>query len=399
MNLFINPVFWLTAIVVFVLLSFDIPRRRTLRFGIVNTGALIILLGGEIAIWAITLTLLTWVVLYAMNHWLSDEHNKKQAVFGTGAIIFFTAIFLLHKINLEGAIVLTWLTQLFPWSRPDIILPLLATLSFSYVYLRCIDLIISVIWKKKRLLDPLCLIGYIIPFHMLLAGPVNVYQEHLAIDEENQCTRNFDYYLSALNDITTGLFYKLVLAEGLRIYFYGMNTPLAVSTWADSAFLIIYMFFDFAGYSRVAQGLGKFYGIPTPQNFSNPFLSKSVTELWTRWHISLGDFVRRNLFIPIQLNLVRSFGLKWAPFTNALTLILSFGFVGLWHRISLNYLLWGITMGVTLAIEKSIRDRFLRQNPNPGTALTLITRILGPVYVFIIFTTTIFFVADELLGK
>ena len=397
MNPFINPVFWITTIIVYLLLALEIPRRRTLRFGIVNTGALAFLLGWKIAVGAFILSLFTWAILHITKRWLSFEDGRYRTVIGTGTIILFTTVFLLHKFNMESDVVLSQLSQLFAWGRLDIILPLLATLSFSYVYLRCMDLIISIIWKNKKLLDPLSLLGFILPFHMLLAGPVNVYQDHVEIDQVIPDTQDFKFHLSAINIITTGIFYKLVIAEGMRIYVYGFNTPLTVTTWSESAFFVIYMFFDFAGYSKVAQGLGTLYGVPTPQNFSLPFSSKSVTELWTRWHISLGDFVRRNIFIPAQLHMVRSFGLKWAYLTNALTLIISFGLVGLWHRISWSYLSWGIAMGVTLALEKSIRDYALKHNQNPGMLYTWGIRILGPVYVFIVFTTSIYFIAYELL--
>jgi len=288
---------------------------------------------------------------------------------------------------------------LIPWARPDIVFPVLAALSFSYIFLRLIDLIVSVVWKNMQLLNPLALMGYLVPFHMLLAGPVNIYRDHQKIDEDVAAEHNFDHALSAVNEISTGLFYKFVIAEGIRVYTYGINGTIGVSTWTETALFVIYLFFDFAGYSKMARGLGLAYGIPTPQNFLLPFLSISMTEFWTRWHISLGDFIRRILFTPMQLLLVRKCGLKWAHHTNLLTLIVSFSFVGIWHRLTWNYFIWGVAMGIILAIEKSLRENKLKQYPKYDSFLKWGHRILGPAYVFLILTTSIFFVANELIGR
>jgi alginate O-acetyltransferase complex protein AlgI len=122
-----------------------------------------------------------------------------------------------------------------------------------------------------------------------------------------------------------------------------------------------------------------------------------VTEFWTRWHISLGDFIKRNVFIPLQLNLVRKFGLKWAHWTNSIVLIVSFGLVGIWHRFTLNFFLWGFAMGIVLSIEKYLRDKFPDFFQNTISPIRASARFLGPAYVFIVLTTSNYLVANELI--
>ena len=165
-----------------------------------------------------------------------------------------------------------------------------------------------------------------------------------------------------------------------------------------TVFLIVYVFFDFAGYSKIARGLGLLYGIPTPINFNAPILATSVTDFWVRWHMSMGQFVRRNLFTPIQLKLVRAAGVKWAPAASIVTMVVSFGFVGLWHRLSWTWFLWGISMGVLMAGEKFIQTYLINQKWNQLGKFKITTSILSRVYVFIVIILSTYYVANEVFS-
>lgn len=396
--LFIEPTFWLASAAIYALLLPNYSYPLTLRFGLLNCLALALLLGWKATLFGFLLVTVIWAMLYILLRFSSSSKNPIKTVIGFSTIFVVAIPFIIYKLNYGNPHFIPLLERLAPWSRPDIVLSILATLSFSYVFLRFTDLIVSVTWNNSILINPLSLMGYIFPFHMLLSGPINVYRNHLMIDQQVPEEKPLSNVLSAVNEITTGLFYKFVIAEGLRIYVYGINQPLGTATWLETAFLTIYIFFDFGGYSKVAVGLGRLFGIPTPNNFSLPFLSFTMTELWTRWHISLGDFIKRNVFIPLQLNLVRKFGLKWAHWTNAFSLIVSFSLVGIWHRFTLNYLLWGFAMGIVLATEKVFRDKWPDFFQKPSSPIRARSHFLGPAYVFIVLTTSLFFVASELIG-
>tara|TARA_B100001964_G_C13963625_1_gene478787 strand:- start:124 stop:753 length:630 start_codon:yes stop_codon:yes gene_type:complete len=202
--------------------------------------------------------------------------------------------------------------------------------------------------------------------------------------------------LIVINEITTGLFYKFVIAEGIRVYFYGFNGNILMDEWFDCLILVIYAFFDFAGYSKIARGLGLLYGIPTPINFNAPFLATSITDFWTRWHMSMGQFVRRNLFIPIQLQLVRKVGLKWTNVASILSMMVSFGFVGLWHRLSWIWFLWGITMAILMVGEKFIQTLLIKKSWIPSGGFKITTNILGRVYVLLVVMLSAYYVANEI---
>ena len=383
------------AIAVYLLLLIKLPTSLTFRFGLFNLFALIILLGWKTALGLLVFVFLLWVALSLITEQQTRQTSNGSSlmILGFYGILFFS--FLLHKLNLGGTTFLTQIKQTAPWFPAEFLLPFFAAVSFSYIFVRCIDLARSCIWENTLLIDPISLIGYLIPFHMLLAGPVNIYKEHIEATNRDLDSLTPSNVILIINEITTGLFYKFALAEGIRIYFYGFDGNILVSEWFDPIILLVYIFFDFAGYSKIARGLGLLYGIPTPINFNAPFLSTSITEFFARWHMSMGQFVLHNLFTPIQLVLVRKFGVRWAAPASIISMVISFGFVGLWHRLNWTWLLWGVVMGILMAVEKFTQTFLISQKWNqPEYAKTTITG-LARVYVYSIITLTIYFVSSE----
>jgi D-alanyl-lipoteichoic acid acyltransferase DltB (MBOAT superfamily) len=108
-----------------------------------------------------------------------------------------------------------------------------------------------------------------------------------------------------------------------------------------------WLYLDFSAYSDIAVGIGRLIGVTTPENFNRPYFARNVIDFWERWHISLSEFIRRNLFIPIQMSMVRR--RRWSPLVCANVAVgISFISCGLWHGIGTNFLLWGIVHCVGL---------------------------------------------------
>lgn len=392
MNLIINPLFWGMAIAVYLLLILRLPGKLIFRFGLFNLVTLIILLGWKISFVAFGFVVSVWAILNLLKN-KSDLSNRPLICIGFYILLF--SLFLLHKLNLANIEFTSQLKQTAPWFPADILLSFFVTLSFSYIFVRCIDLARSCIWENTPLIDPISLMGYLMPFHMLVAGPVNIYDDHVRAEEKPFSPMTPSNVLLIINEITTGLFYKFVLSEGIRIYFYGLTGNISIDKWFDPFVLVIYVFFDFAGYSKIARGLGHLYGIPTPINFNTPFLATSVTEFFTRWHMSMGQFIRRNFFIPIQLQLVRRVGVGWSSAASIITLVISFGFVGLWHRLSWTWFLWGIAMGILMAGEKFMLTFLIKKKMNSAGSIKIVTNNLGRLYVFLVVAITVYFTAKE----
>ena len=395
MALFINPLFWVIAIAVYLLLLLRLPGRLAFRFGLFNLLALTVLLGWKISLGAIGFVLLIWSSLNLLKILKNKPSLSGRPLICLGFFTILFVLFLLHKLNLADSEFSIQLKQTAPWLPTEILFPFFAALSFSYIFVRCIDLANSCIWGNASLADPISLMGYLMPFHMLIAGPVNIYKEHMQANERFPDSNTPTKVILIINEITTGLFYKFVLAEGIRIYFYGLNGNISAIEWFDSFILLIYIFFDFAGYSKIARGIGLLYGIPTPVNFNAPFLATSVTEFWTRWHMSLGQFVLRSFFTPIQLQLVRRVGVKWAATSSIVPLVISFCFVGLWHRYSWVWFLWGVAMGILMAVEKFVGTFLIKYKWSPPKGVKIAVDSLKRGYVFLVIAMFLYFVANE----
>lgn len=346
---------------------------------------------------------LFWLVLFFIQYAREVKHYFISNVLLVLCIFFILFIFLLHKSNIDHHSFFSLGYSIYEkYAHLQHIVIVLSSLTFSYIFLRAIDLI-RAIKARNPILDPFSLLGYLIPFYMIASGPVNVYTEYVAANERESPSPNFSLLLESINLITNGLFLKFVCAEGLRILVFGLNGKLESTDIFSTAFIFIYVFFDFAGYSYVAFGIGKLLGIPTPLNFQHPYVSKSVTEFWTRWHVSLGDFVKRTIFVPLQVFMVRKWGVGYAYRTNLIALIASFVFVGIWHRLSLKFIIWGIMVGCIVALEKIIRDQLNNKKifsflkfKGPGKILA---SILGPCYVFCVIVGTLHFAIQDLLGQ
>lgn len=395
MELLLNPWFWVFVLISHLAAFVPLPARRSLIFGGLNLAALYVFAGPVAAGLLLMLAVALWAAFRGTRA-AEPSRAARARVAATAFVIALAVVFVGYKLVMEQGAIGSGLLRID--RERSAYFHALAGLGFSYVFLRAWDVVATLRNPRVPLLDPVSLAGFLAPFHMLAAGPIGAYQHHLTMNEVAPPRPQVDATLAAMNGIATGLVYKFVVAEGLRIFAFGVNGALASRSWLDTALLIIYVFFDFAGYSRVARAIGELNGVPTPINFSAPFASTSVTEFWTRWHMSLGDFVRRNIYLPLQVSLVRSYGLKWAYLAALATLIVSFGFVGLWHRLIGHFILWGAGMGLLMAIEKLVRDRALsRWRWTRSAAAGYGMAVVGPVYVFAVITTSMHFVMAELL--
>jgi D-alanyl-lipoteichoic acid acyltransferase DltB (MBOAT superfamily) len=359
--------FWLAALAGTVLMRLPWPARPMQRFGLLNALALAAVFGWLAALVAAALSLALWLAL---------RRGGRPGPRVTAAVVVVAGLlFVAHKLHLEGQAA----------AAP---LELLARLGWSYAFLRVCDAALAV-RAGAPLRDPLTLLGFAFPFHMLVAGPIGSYRAHLAADDASLADDGLQALVAGLNLATTGLFFKLVVAEALRVFAFGLEGPLRSAGLRDSALLLVYLFFDFAGVSLAALGIGRLLGVPTPVNFDRPFLAASLTDFWQRWHASLGAWVRVHVFLPLQVRLVRAWGVRRAYAAGLLVLIASFGFVGAWHRFDARFLLWGLGMGAALALEKLLRDRLLRRDWARSPWVTRAWRVLGPAYVFAVITLSL----------
>ena len=247
---------------------------------------------------------------------------------------------------------------------------ILQTLAFSYVALRVIDFLRAA-FAGERIVNPLALSGFLVPFFMSPSGPVNEYEVHLEMNEREPSPPTVGSFIDSIYVIVLGYFLKFVVATSFSLFFVGVNGSWPMNNLIDTAVFLTFVFFEFSGYSLIAFGVGMLLGVPTPMNFNRPYLSTTFTEFWSRWHISLGSFVRRTFYFPIRLSLTRWFRPASSNriaihSINLVALLVPFAFVGLWHRFTWAFLFWGMSLAVMVAVETVFREEIL-----PRTGLSL----------------------------
>ena len=221
---------------------------------------------------------------------------------------------------------------------------------------------------------------YILMFPQLIAGPIvrfNTIADDITSRTRNETTEN---KLFGIYRFTIGLSKKILIANVLGeqvdvIYSMPQEQVDSGLAWIAIFAYSFQIYFDFSGYSDMAIGLGKIIGFKFPENFDNPYTSQSITEFWRRWHITLGQFMKYYLYIPLGGNRVKT---KRRLYFN---LIVVFLLSGLWHGASWNFVIWGAWHGLFLILDRVFLLKFFNKiGKLPSILITYIIVIVGWVF-------------------
>lgn len=243
---------------------------------------------------------------------------------------------------------------------PDPHIPLPVGVSFhtfqsmSYT----IDLYLGNIAVQRNLID-FC--TYVTLFPQMVAGPIVRYSE--VGHELEKRVVNLDTLEQGIRRFVKGLSKKVLLANNIGAVWSVIQAADPASLTVARAWLGILCFtfqiyFDFSGYSDMAIGLGKMLGFTFPENFKHPYLSKSITEFWRRWHITLGMWFRNFLYIPLGGN-------RCSKIKQIRNLLVVWFLTGLWHGASWNFVIWGLYNGLLIIAEKFLLRPKLEKVPAP----------------------------------
>lgn len=199
--------------------------------------------------------------------------------------------------------------------------------------------------------------AYVTMFPQLIAGPIVRYR-----DIEGQLNNkkiNLERFSSGALRFSFGLFKKAVIANSLGAVWEELsimeNAP-ALTAWFGAICFAFQIYFDFSGYSDMAIGLGRMIGFEFLENFNFPYLARSITDFWRRWHISLSTWFKEYVYISLGGNR------KGLP-RQILNLLIVWGLTGIWHGASWNFLLWGLYFGIILVLEKVFLLKLLEKIP------------------------------------
>lgn len=235
--------------------------------------------------------------------------------------------------------------------------------------------------KAQR--NPITFALYVSLFPQLIAGPIVRYETI----EKELMHRKWDpqQFAEGIQIFTIGLGKKVLLANTLGALWHDTQSLPAheltvFAAWLGIIAFMFQIYFDFSGYSDMAVGLGKMFGFNFPKNFRYPYIAKSATEFWRRWHITLGGWFRDYLYIPLGGNRQG----KWKLYRN---LLIVWGATGLWHGASWNFILWGLYFGLILALERAFGLALLKKMP----------AVFQHVYLlFVVLISWVLFVSEDL---
>ncbi len=237
---------------------------------------------------------------------------------------------------------------------PHIVLPI----GISFYTFQSMSYVIDVYRKDVKVQKNFFnLLLYVSLFPQLVAGPIVRYST--VDDEINERIISLESFTLGLERFIFGLAKKLIIANNvghLADTVFGMNNMTTPLAWLGVLAYTLQIYFDFSAYSDMAIGLGKMFGFNFEENFNYPYISKSITEFWRRWHISLSTWFRDYIYIPLGGNRK---GVK----RQIINLFIVWSLTGIWHGAAVNFLLWGLYYFLFLMLEKFLIKKYLDKAP------------------------------------
>jgi len=247
------------------------------------------------------------------------------------------------------------------------LLKLALPVGISFYTFQCLSYTIDVYrGNVESQKDPISFGAYVALFPQLIAGPIVRYID--VARELNDRKHTWEDISLGLRRFLVGFAKKIILADNFALLmklFRESSEPSVLFYWMYAIAFALNIYFDFSGYSDMAIGLGRIFGFRFIENFNYPYISKSITEFWRRWHMSLGSWFRDYIYIPLGGNRVG----KWRWLLNILAV---WGLTGLWHGAAWNFVLWGLMFAALLLIEKWV------------PALQKLPTVLRRVYVLLL---------------
>ena len=217
--------------------------------------------------------------------------------------------------------------------------------------------------------------AYVSMFPQLIAGPIVRYAD--VARQLKSRTHSLEKASLGVRRFVIGLAKKVLIANqlGQLVELYRSTTqPSVLFVWMYAAAFALQIYFDFSGYSDMAIGLGHIFGFDLLENFNYPFISRSISEFWRRWHMSLGGWFRDYVYIPLGGNRVK-------PLRYVFNVLVVWALTGLWHGAAWNFVLWGLLFAVLLTVEKFLVGKAMAKMPGwlvrvPVLAILLMSFVL-----------------------
>jgi len=350
---FISPLFLFLFLPVFLL--FYLISRQSVRLPLILAASVVFLSAGQLtAIWWLGGILIAG---YLLGHAISWGKNSSDGnlwlMVGIGINLFILACF---KLMLAyGPIGLAWVY--IPEALAAPISSLAVPLGLSYVTFQMISYLVDIarggVQAEKNFVR---LAIYILFFPKIVSGPLVRYKPFSELLD--QITPSIDKIIAGFRRLMIGFIKRTLIANQLALVVnaaFNLPTPNFGPGFAWLA-LIAYtlqLFFDFAGYTDMAIGLGLMVGMRLPENFNYPYIAQSISDFWRRWHMTLTGWFREYVFYPLERHRFQRAG-------QQINIVLVFLLTGLWHGFNPTFIVWGLMHGIMLALESAGFGRWLK---------------------------------------
>lgn len=293
----------------------------------------------------LAIMILTILVNYIGANYISRSHNAmhRKLLLVATIVVDLSFLFYFKYFNF----VMDNINQLFHTQINfiDVVMPI----GISFYTFQALSYVVDVYRNEvKAQRDIYKLALYITLFPQLVAGPIVKYHD---VDEQiSYRTVTFDKVAYGVKRFIVGLAKKMLIANTLgavadKIFTQPVENFDALTAWMGAIAYTLQLYYDFSGYSDMAIGLGSVFGFKFLENFNYPYISKSITEFWRRWHISLSTWFKEYLYIPLGGNRV-------SKRRNLFNLFVVFLATGVWHGASWNFIFWGLWHGAFIIFEK-----------------------------------------------
>ena len=313
-----------------------------------------------------------WAFGLAIERARDDGHRKLAAGAAVAANLALLGFFKYWNFLWDNLIALGLASERWPESR--IALPI----GISFFTFQAMSYVIDVYRRDVRPTRNIVDFGmYKTLFPQLIAGPIVRYRDVAEQIVERRMSR--PAFARGVRRFVLGLGKKMLIANVVaevadKIYALDPAQLDAGTAWLGAIAYTLQIYFDFSGYSDMAIGLGLMLGFEFLENFNYPYIARSVTDFWRRWHISLSTWFRDYLYIPLGGN-------RRGPARTYFNLLIVFFLCGLWHGAAWNFVVWGLFHGVFLVLERVVRaDRSRERGRLIAHAYTLLVVVVGWVF-------------------
>ena len=349
-----------------VLLLYNLSRNVNYKNVILTVASLVFYAWGEPSF------IILLIIASLLNYFLALGIDRAKSAKTAKSLIVITVAFDILMIGVfkyaafaVGAFNSVLRTS-FP--LPQIGLPL----GISFYTFQILTYVIDV-YKKEIPVQKsyLKFLAFVSMFPQLIAGPIVRYSE--VAEKLDKRSVTVEDFADGAVQFVFGLGKKVMIANfagsAKDMLFAASTTPTVLSSWLGIIFYSFQLYFDFSGYSDMAIGMGKMLGFKFPENFNYPYISRSITEFWRRWHMTLSRFFRDYVYIPLGGNRCKK--RRWILNTMIVWML-----TGLWHGASWNFVIWGLYYGILLLLEKLIFKK-ISKIPVFSNIITMFLVVIG----------------------